>query len=113
MNDMHQFVSDPFVLGVPLALLIGTIVLGLVARRIVFRLIQGWAKRTDSQLDVLLINTLRGPVALWIVILGLHLSGGSFAWLGILAVLIGAGTLILNVPDGPPRDSGDDDGAVV
>ena len=77
MNDMHQFVSDPFVLGVPLALLIGTIVLGLVARRIVFRLIQGWAKRTDSQLDVLLINTLRGPVALWIVILGLHVATQS------------------------------------
>jgi len=48
--------------------------LGLVARRVVFKLIQGWAKRTDSQLDVLLIDTLRGPIALWIVILGLHVA---------------------------------------
>ncbi|HEU5022758.1 MAG TPA: mechanosensitive ion channel domain-containing protein [Bryobacteraceae bacterium] len=74
MNDMHQVLTDPFVLAIPLALLIGTIVLGLVARRVVFKVIQGWAKRTDSQLDVLLIDTLRGPMALWIVILGLHVA---------------------------------------
>src|SRR3569833_1052274 len=74
MNDMHQILSDPFVLAVPLALLIGTIVLGLLARRIVFRLVQRWAKRTDSQLDVLLIDTLRGPISLWIGILALHVA---------------------------------------
>jgi small-conductance mechanosensitive channel len=74
MNNMHQILRDPIVLALPLALLIGTIVLGLVARRVVFRLLRGWAKRTDSQLDVLLIDTLRGPVALWIVILGLHVA---------------------------------------
>jgi small-conductance mechanosensitive channel len=77
MNDMHQILSDPFVLAIPLALLIGTILLGLVARRVVFKLVQGWAKRTDSQLDVLLIDTLRGPMALWIVILGLHVATQS------------------------------------
>lgn len=77
MNDMHQILSDPFVLAIPLALLIGTILLGLVARRVVFKLVQGWARRTDSQLDVLLIDTLRGPMALWIVILGLHVATQS------------------------------------
>ena len=77
MNDMHQILTDPFVLAIPLALLIGTILLGLVARRVIFKLVQGWAKRSDSQLDVLLIDTLRGPIALWIVILGLHVATQS------------------------------------
>jgi small-conductance mechanosensitive channel len=74
MNDMHQILTDPFVLAIPFALLIGTILLGLVARRIMFKLVRGWAKRTDSQLDRLLIDTLRGPIALWIVILALHVA---------------------------------------
>ncbi|HVW09090.1 MAG TPA: mechanosensitive ion channel family protein [Bryobacteraceae bacterium] len=74
MNDMHQMFSDPFVVAVPVALFLGTLLLGLVARRVVFKLLRGWAKRTDSQLDILLIDTLRGPVALWIVILGLHVA---------------------------------------
>jgi small-conductance mechanosensitive channel len=77
MNDMHQLLADPFVVAIPLALLIGTILLGLVARNIAFRLIQGWARRTGSQLDVLLTDTLRGPIALWIVILGLHVATQS------------------------------------
>jgi small-conductance mechanosensitive channel len=74
MNAMHQMLSDPFVVAIPLALLIGTILLGLLARKLVFRLLRGWAIRTESQLDVLLIDTLRGPIALWIVILGLHVA---------------------------------------
>jgi hypothetical protein len=52
-------------------------------------------------------------MVLGILILGLRLSGGSFAWLGILAILLGAATLVWNVKDGPPRDSDGDDGAVV
>jgi hypothetical protein len=48
-----------------------------------------------------------------IVVLGTRLDGGSLAWLAILAILAGAGTLIWNVKDGPPRDSEGDDGAVV
>ncbi len=74
MNDKQQILSDPFVVAVPLALFIVTVLVGLVARRVVFRLLRGWAKRTESQLDVLLIDTLRGPIALWIVVLGLHVA---------------------------------------
>jgi hypothetical protein len=48
-----------------------------------------------------------------IILLGTNLDGGSLAWLAILAILAGAGTLIWNVKDGPPRDADGDDGAVV
>jgi hypothetical protein len=48
-----------------------------------------------------------------VIILGVNLDGGSLVWLAILAILGGAGTLVWNVKDGPPRDSDDDDGAVV
>lgn len=71
---MHQMLADPFVVAIPLALFVATILTGLVARRILFRVVRSWATRTDSQLDVLLIDTLRRPTILWIVILGLHVA---------------------------------------
>jgi small-conductance mechanosensitive channel len=71
---MNQMFHDPFVIAVPVALLVVTILLGLLARRILFGLIRRWAKRTESQLDVLLIDTLSRPMLLWIAILGLHVA---------------------------------------
>jgi hypothetical protein len=48
-----------------------------------------------------------------IVILATRIDGGSLAWLGVVALLGGVGTLFWQVKDGPPTDSGWDDGAVV
>jgi hypothetical protein len=42
-----------------------------------------------------------------------NFDGGDLVWLAILAILAGAGMLVWNVKDGPPRDSDGDDGAVV
>jgi small-conductance mechanosensitive channel len=71
---MHQMLTDPFVVAVPLALLLATVLLGLLARRIVFGVLKRWAKSADSQLDVLVIDTLRRPILLWLVILGIHIA---------------------------------------
>ncbi len=71
---MHQMLDDPFAVAVPLALFLATILVGLVARRILFVVLRRWAARTDSHLDVLLIDTLRRPIGLWIAILGLHVA---------------------------------------
>jgi small-conductance mechanosensitive channel len=71
---MRQIVNDPFVALVPVALLAATILAGLLIRRILFSAIRRWAKKSDSHLDVLLIDTLRGAIVLWSVILGLHIA---------------------------------------
>ncbi len=71
---MHQMMNDPFVVAIPLALLIATVLAGLLVRNVVFRAIRGWAKNSDSQLDGPIIRTLRGPILLWSVILGLHVA---------------------------------------
>jgi small-conductance mechanosensitive channel len=71
---MRQMINDPFVVVVPLALLIATVLAGLLLRRLVFAAVRRWARNTDSHLDVLFINTLRRPIMLWMAILGLHLA---------------------------------------
>jgi hypothetical protein len=48
-----------------------------------------------------------------LLILATNLDGGDLVWLAVLAILAGGGALIYHVKEGPPPDSGWDDGAVV
>lgn len=66
--------KDPFALAVPMVWLLATIVVGLILRSVLFRVVRRWAARTQSNLDVLIAETLRGPIVLWSIILGLHLA---------------------------------------
>jgi small-conductance mechanosensitive channel len=74
MPAVKEILRDPFAIVVPLILLFGTVLAGLVVRRMLFRVIRKWAARTESNLDVLLMHSLRGPIVLWSLILGLHLA---------------------------------------
>ena len=67
-------VEDPFVLVVPLLLLALTLVAGLIFRKILIAVLDGWSARTDSQLGRLFSGTIRGSILLWFAILGLHIA---------------------------------------
>jgi small-conductance mechanosensitive channel len=71
---LNQVLRDPFQFAVPLGLLIGTVLAGLIVRRILFRIVRGWAARTDSHLDVLITESLNGPIVLWAIMLGVELA---------------------------------------
>lgn len=70
-NDLLQ---DPFALVVPVLWLVGTLLAGLLLRKLLFRTVRGWAASTGSHLDVLMTESLQGPLVLWSLILGLHLA---------------------------------------
>jgi small-conductance mechanosensitive channel len=69
-----ELMRDPFQLVGPLALLIGTVLAGLIVRRVVFHIVREWAAHTESQLDILITGSLGGPIVLWSLILGFHLA---------------------------------------
>lgn len=48
-----------------------------------------------------------------LVVLATNFDDGDLVWLAVLAILAGGGALIYHVKEGPPTDSGWDDGAVV
>jgi hypothetical protein len=48
-----------------------------------------------------------------LVVLATNFDGGALVWLAVLAILAGGAALVYHVKDGPPPDSGWDDGAVV
>jgi small-conductance mechanosensitive channel len=74
MRPIQQMLKDPFALVVPLVYLAAAILGGLVIRSVLFRIVRGWAARTGSNIDILIAGSLRGPIVLWSLILGLHLA---------------------------------------
>lgn len=76
MHLLRTLLRDPFSVIVPLAVFAGAVITVLIVRRVLFRVVQRWAKATDSHLDVLVIGSLRGPIFVWSLILGVHLALG-------------------------------------
>jgi hypothetical protein len=48
-----------------------------------------------------------------ILVLATQVDGGAWDWPAIIAIVAGGASLAWHVKEGPPRDSGWDDGAVV
>ena len=61
-------------LMIPLAVFSITVVLGVVIRRLLFRSFERWSRRTRAGLDNVLIDAIRVPFLLWVLILGVYLA---------------------------------------
>src|SRR5580700_2876076 len=71
---MHplQPLLNPSQFLVPLALLVATVIGGIVVRIFLFRTVRAWAAGTESNLVDMIVESL--PIVLWSLILGLHLA---------------------------------------
>lgn len=58
----------------PGVLFIAIVLSGLLLRRLLFMFFRRWAANSDSHLDLLLTGTLRGPILIWSIIFGLHVT---------------------------------------
>jgi small-conductance mechanosensitive channel len=59
---------------VPLAVLAITLAAGWVTKRVLFTVLDRWAKRTVSRADDVVLDSIRGPFMIWVLMLGLHLA---------------------------------------
>jgi len=57
-----------------LVCLVGAVILGLVVRSIAIKWIERLTAKTETRLDDVIINAIRGPSLLWFIILGLNLA---------------------------------------
>ncbi len=74
MHLVRTLLRDPFSVLIPAVVFAAAVISVLIVRRILFRVVQRWAKATDSHLDVLVIESLRGPIFVWSLILGVHFA---------------------------------------
>jgi small-conductance mechanosensitive channel len=81
--------------AIPLGVLAITLVVGWIAKRFLFRALHGWASRTKTHADDILIQAFSGPFMIWMLILGLHLATQSSELPERATGLIGKGLLIL------------------
>ena len=96
MDSVLRFLRENWIsLIVPVAVLGGTIALGALAKRIVFKYLSRWAERTSSVLDNLLIAAIRAPFMLWVLILGIYLATATSRLPRGAVALTGKALLIL------------------
>lgn len=82
-------------LVVPFAVLLAVLATGWFARRYLFRVLERWAAKSKVRFDDLLVQALRGPFMLWVMILGLHLAVQSSELPVRVTALVGKALLIL------------------
>jgi len=75
MKVISEFFQQNWVnVLIPIGTLAATLAIGWAARRIIFGTLERWAARSKSRIDDLLVECLRGPFMIWVLILGLHLG---------------------------------------
>jgi small-conductance mechanosensitive channel len=108
MKAISDFLRDPFQVAIPLVWLAGTVLVGLVVRKVLFGAIRRWAAGTSSHLGVLITDSL--PLITWSLMLGIHLATqnskiprdylhyipGTLAFLWILSLTIAMSRLAGN-----------------
>jgi small-conductance mechanosensitive channel len=111
MDFLETLLRNPMSVIIPLAVFAAVVISVLILRRVLFRLVRRWAKATDSHLDVLVIESLRGPIVALGLVIGVHSAldisaiperfhsriETSVEVLWVLALTVGASQLAGNV----------------
>ena len=71
--------NHPMELIVPLVVFAVTVAAGYLVRRVLLRALRAWNSRTETRPGRILTEALRGPMAIWILILAVHLAIESSA----------------------------------
>jgi small-conductance mechanosensitive channel len=75
MESIRQIaLHNPLTLVVPLCLLVGTIIAGYLVKWLLFRALNRWGKTTSTHVDTVMIRSLKGPILIWSLILGIYLA---------------------------------------
>jgi len=73
MGSTIRFVEQDWnTLLLPLSVMAVTLLIGLVVRNVVFRTLRRWAAGTKSKLDDIVVEALRSPFMIWVLMLALH-----------------------------------------
>ncbi len=75
MQPIVDFVTHHWEnLLLPVAVFFIVLAVGWFAQRVLIRILHSWAGRTATQMDDLLVQSLQGPLMLWVLMLGIYLA---------------------------------------
>ena len=59
---------------IPATILVASVILGLIVRKIVFLRLISLSKKTKTKVDDIIIESIRGPILIWFLILGVYIA---------------------------------------
>ncbi len=75
MESIRQIaLHDPLRLVLPACLLVATLAAGYVLKRLLFRALERWGRKTESHVDVVLRRSIGGPIMIWSLMLGIYFA---------------------------------------
>jgi small-conductance mechanosensitive channel len=74
MRLIELLQRNSYQLLAPILIVALTLMLGLLVRRLLFSALARWAKRTTGQIDDIIIQAVRVPFMIWVLMLGIHLA---------------------------------------
>jgi len=72
----QRIVEDPWILIEPSAIFLGIAATGLVIRSLAIKGLRRWSEQHESQLGLLVADSLHNPLLLWVLILAGHVATG-------------------------------------
>jgi len=72
--NWHLMIEKIMWVVLPLSVFLLTMVVGYIVRGIVFWRLAAWSKKTETQLDDIIIAAIKAPFVIWCVMLGLYLG---------------------------------------
>ena len=111
INDL--FMKFPVLVDIliPVTIFLLVFVIGLIARKIIFNRLSHWVKKISTQLDDIILQTIRGPFLIICLMLGLYFAlqfsklpenimqvmGKSILVLGIISVVLALANLLCGI----------------
>ncbi len=78
MKPIQQIaLHNPLELVAPACLLLATLAVGYILKRLIFRALHRWGDSTSSKLDEVLTKSLATPIMIWSLILGIYFATES------------------------------------
>ena len=74
MRLLELLRHNSFQLLEPVSIIVLTLILGLLAKRLLFAALTRWAKKTPGQIDDIIVQAVKGPFMIWVLILAIHLA---------------------------------------
>jgi small-conductance mechanosensitive channel len=74
MDSIRHLLAHPTLLLWPAVAFAATVLGGMIARKLLFRVLRAWTERSQSRPALILTDALRGATWIWIVIAAVHLG---------------------------------------
>lgn len=96
-QNLMSLIKDFSAILIPSGIFVLTLIVGLILRKIIFAKVANLTKKTKNQIDGVIIEAVRGPSAIWFVMLGIYFALQSTQLSENLVIIVNKILLVLGI----------------